>query len=49
MRDRAEALGGSFDLRSGPAGTTIIVMLPVRDGGIGSAALEEEGSTRDIA
>ena len=36
MRDRAEALGGSFDLRSGPAGTTIIVSLPVRDGHLGS-------------
>ena len=29
MRDRAEALGGSFDVRSGPTGTTIIVTVPL--------------------
>jgi signal transduction histidine kinase len=29
MRDRAEALGGRFDLRSGPGGTTIIVRVPM--------------------
>lgn len=29
MRDRAEALGGSFDIRSGHTGTTIIVTVPL--------------------
>lgn len=29
MRDRAEALGGTLDVRSGPQGTTIIVHVPM--------------------
>jgi two-component system, NarL family, sensor histidine kinase DevS len=33
MRDRAEALGGSFDLASNETGTTIIVMVPLADEG----------------
>jgi signal transduction histidine kinase len=33
MRDRAEALGGSLDLRSDETGTTIIVMVPLADEG----------------
>lgn len=48
MRDRAEALGGSFDILSGPTGTTIIVTVPLRDGNDARAA-DEEGSRRDIA
>jgi signal transduction histidine kinase len=33
MRERAEALGGSFDLRTAPgAGTTVTVLLPVEGG-----------------
>ena len=31
MRDRAEALGGPFDLASNETGTTIIVMVPLAD------------------
>jgi signal transduction histidine kinase len=33
MRDRAEALGGSFDLESNETGTTIIVIVPLADEG----------------
>ena len=33
MRDRAEALGGSFDLASNETGTTIIVIVPLADEG----------------
>ena len=38
MRDRAEALGGSFDLASNETGTTIIVMVPLADEGTGRRA-----------
>jgi signal transduction histidine kinase len=48
MRDRAEALGGTFDIRSGPSGTTIIVTVPLRDGDAVAAGIEE-GSPGDIA
>ena len=48
MRDRAEGLGGSFDIQSGPTGTTIIVTVPLYDATVGRAAAEE-GSRRDIA
>jgi signal transduction histidine kinase len=47
MRDRAAALGGSFELGSGGPGTTIIVTVPLPDAIDGAAP--EEGSTRDIA
>ena len=33
MRDRAEALGGTFDIRSSGSGTTIIVTVPLADEG----------------
>lgn len=42
MRDRAEALGGTFDLRSGPTGTTIIVTVPLPGEG------EADGSVRGV-
>jgi signal transduction histidine kinase len=31
MRERARMLGGHFDIRSGPAGTTLTVKLPLKD------------------
>ena len=39
MRDRAEALGGTVDLRSGAAGTSIIVTVPLAAEGVSDEAI----------
>lgn len=44
MRDRAEALGGSLEIRSGDGGTTIIVRVPIpnQDDGIARSSGENQ-------
>jgi signal transduction histidine kinase len=48
MRERAEALGGTFDLRSGGSGTSIIVTIPLRGDETGRTAVDG-GTTSDHA